>query len=128
MLESNMEPFIFGSGIDATGQKGAHDLLRKKSLSVLFDKTMKPGAIELVNTATTVSTMAPGEDARKACGTSTLKDKSAMGQWKQNRNEGKARVKALQLQLLPVDFTFALPHLQTLFTYLRIYVFTYLRF
>lgn len=108
-----------GSGLSQTGQAPAHDLLREQGMHALSDPQMTPQAMEIIAAATTVATMAPGEEIRKAHGTSArIKNHHVMPEWEQKRTEGKARTHRLAELASPGDRAVAQKHMQRLFVQL----------
>lgn len=90
-----------GSNISTSGQSAAHNLLRWQAIRVLTDddKNMTGKAMAVIATATVVTSMAPGEVARKIHNVGNLKANSALSTWEEDRNESKRRVHAMYAAL-----------------------------
>jgi hypothetical protein len=101
-----------GSGVDTTGQSGAHDLLRDQMMRVVKDSTLSSDAIAVVSAATAVYSMAPGVLASTAGNAAMLKDQAARTTWERDRNEAKRRVAAAFAPLPQQQKKYVINHMQ----------------
>lgn len=107
-----------GSGLSQENQKNAHDLLRSVTDQISNDhRTLSPGVINVIGSAITVASIAPGILARTIKGgTSSLKaGKKAKNNWEINRETAKNRTVDLFNQLTKVNKEIVLEYVKCYF-------------